>query len=124
MSKLSVKEALQLIEQGESLESYEVAITEPLDAVAAFHLRKQGIEVPEDLITYEDEDLTYDEAFDTAEWKRLPETVDEPSFELAYQLALTDDEQKWLTDQNVDLNKLLSELLKNYIRTDRLIRNS
>ncbi len=122
MKLLTAKDALQLIAKGESLADYEVSVTEPLDAVDAFNLRKNGIEVPDELITYEDEDLTYDEAFDEPEWQRLSEKVEEPSFEIAYQLSLTEDEQEWLANKKIDVQALLSELLKNYIRTDRLIQ--
>jgi hypothetical protein len=121
MVKISVDQALELISRGVSLESYDVAIDKPLDAVKAFHLRKNGVNVPDDLISYEDDDLSYDEDFDEGEWTRLPKKIDENIFDLANGLSLTDEERKWLEEKDVEINVLLSQLLKSYIKTDKLI---
>lgn len=122
-STIGVEKALQLISSGDSLERYDVAIDKPLDAVKAFHLRKHGITVPDDLISYEDEDLTYDEDFDEGEWIKLPQNTAETSTELAYSLSLNYEEQKWLAENDIEINTLLSQLLKNYIQTDKLVRD-
>lgn len=121
MIRVSVDKALELISSGKSLESYEVVVDEPLDAVKAFHLRKNGISVPDELISYEDDNLAYDEDFDEDEWTKLPQKMDEYMFELADSLSLTDEERKWLEEKDIELNKLLSQLLKSYILTDKII---
>ena len=90
MIRVSVDKALELISSGKSLESYEVVVDEPLDAVKAFHLRKNGISVPDELISYEDDNLAYDEDFDEDEWTKLPQKMDEYMFELAEQSPKSD----------------------------------
>lgn len=64
---LTTQEALARLQRNESLDGYTVAVTEPIDAVDAFHLRKAGIEVPDALITYADQDADTDDT----EWRRL-----------------------------------------------------
>lgn len=121
MKKISVDKALKLISSGEPLENYDVTINKPVDAIKAFHLRKNGISVPDNLISYDDSDLIYDEDFDEGEWVKIPASVNENIYELTYGLSLTEDEIKWLKDKDVEISTLLSQLLRSYIQTDQLI---
>jgi len=41
-----------------------------LKALNAFKLGKEGIEVPDNIIRYDDSDIAYDPEFDDYEWQR------------------------------------------------------
>ncbi|MEZ4987934.1 MAG: hypothetical protein R2795_23375 [Saprospiraceae bacterium] len=121
---ISIEKALTMISKGESIEYYDVEINSPIDAVKAFHLRKKGVEVPDSLISYDDNDLAYDDDFDHEEWTKMPKKIDENKFELACELSLNEEELRWLGEKNIAVNTLLSQLLKNFIETNRLIQQS
>ncbi|MEM9991284.1 MAG: hypothetical protein AAF738_05930 [Bacteroidota bacterium] len=119
--KISAQRALELLSEGISISDHDVIVTQALDAVQAFQLRKNGIAVPDHLITYHDEDLEYDEDFDGANWEKLPQAVDERLLDTMHFLSLTDEERKWITLNKINLDVLLSQLLKNYIHTTQMI---
>lgn len=110
-----------MISEGKSLEAFEVEINHNIDAIDAFHLRKHGVHVPEELITYEDEDLAYDEDFDDEEWERLEGLVDETDPNIQVELMVEKEVKEWLNENDIPLSDLLSRLLHNYYRTEQLI---
>ncbi len=120
-AKISAKEALAMVREGKSLDLFEVEVNHSLDAMDAFHLRKYGVHVPEKLITYEDEDLAYDEDFDDEEWQRLEGLVDETDPNIQVELIVEKEVKKWIKDNDIPLSDLLSRLLHNYYRTEQLI---
>jgi len=72
---LSSTEALEKIAAGESITAYTVLVDTPLDGAAAFTLRKHGVAVADELITYTDNSLADDPDFDDEPWEPLT-TVD------------------------------------------------
>ncbi len=119
--RITVKKALELIKEGKSLSSFEVVFEETIDAIKAFHLRKNGIDVPDQFITYEDEDLTYDEDIDNTDWQKLDGYVDETDSNINVDLVVEKEVKNWLTKNNIKVEELLSNLLHNYYQTDQIV---
>lgn len=120
-SKISVNQALTMIAKGEVIDPSAVVVEHEIDAMDAFHLRKNGIEVPDELITYDDKDLAYDEDFDDYHWIKLDSPVDETEWNVSIELTIDDKIKEWIAKNNIDLSKLLSSLLHNYYQTDQSI---
>jgi len=119
--KISASQALLLIAEGKSVDPAKVEVTDELDAMDAFQLRKSGVEVPDELITYHDEDLAYDEDFDNYQWTKLDTAVDENEWNLQIELAVDPTIKDWIEKNNIKLSELLSSLLYEYYKTDTQI---
>ena len=119
--KIAAKKALELINAGKSIDSYEVVVTESIDAMNAFHLRKNGVNVPEDLITYADEDLAFDEDIDNEDWQPLEGYVDETDWNVNVNLVVEKEVKHWLSKNNIEIAELLSSLLHSYYKADQLV---
>lgn len=122
--KLSVAEALNQIEQGESLEGKEVDFADmPIKAMDALQLGLAGIDVPEYLITYNDEDIAYDPEFDDHEWERTdmdPVALAETPLTVTLDLPL--EVRVWLEEENIPTAELLSTLLEQFYETQKLLK--
>lgn len=69
--KISVSEALQKLEAGESLRYYSIDFDRiKVEALDVMKLSKGGIVVPEAAIYYNDDDIVYDEEFE-GDWVRV-----------------------------------------------------
>ncbi|MEL7124162.1 MAG: hypothetical protein AAFO07_32300, partial [Bacteroidota bacterium] len=108
--KISIQEALALISKGEDIVPGAVEVKEEIDAIDAFHLRKNGVKVPDNLITYKDENLQFDEEIDHSGWHKLPSNIDETSPNLIVSLDLESEIREWLNKKNIDVSRLLQAL--------------
>lgn len=120
--KIAAKEALALINAGKSIDSYKVMVTESMDAMNAFHLRKNGVDVPDDLITYDDADIAYDPEFDDYEWERTDlDPLNDLKEKLTVSIEINEDIKEWIQKNGIEVNHLLEELLQNFYSTYQLI---
>lgn len=69
---ITVSEALQMIKSGETLTGYSVDFENAkVEALDVMKFTKAGIDVPENVIYYgDDENIAYDEAF-AGDWKKI-----------------------------------------------------
>ncbi|MBL7790800.1 MAG: hypothetical protein JNK77_00630 [Saprospiraceae bacterium] len=68
--KISVSEALQKLEAGESVRNYSIDFDRiKVEALDVMKLSRGGIVVPEAAIYYNDDDIVYDEEFE-GDWVR------------------------------------------------------
>ena len=68
---ITVTEALKRIEDGEKIEGITIDFKNTkVKALDAFKLGKSGIEVPDEVIEYDDADIAYDPDFDDYKWER------------------------------------------------------
>jgi hypothetical protein len=118
--KLSGEDAYQLIAAGQSLDMDQVQVNAEIDAMKAFHLRKQGIHVPDHLITYHDEAIQYDEDFDDGEWTSLPNTVDETTH-LQIAIELKAEVRSWVEEKDIQLDELLTQLLEHFYQAKQMV---
>ncbi len=68
---ITVTEALKRLEKGGNMEGVTIDFENiKVKALDAFKLGKVGIEVPDEVIEYDDADIAYDPDFDDYEWER------------------------------------------------------
>lgn len=120
----TVSHVLSLIREDKHVDNFEVNVKEPLDAMDAFHLRKNGFHVPDELITYNDEDIAYDPDFDDGEWSKPlqemtpdeleatfadPEPDDPDAVTLSLKLESAE-EHEWLAENAGRIAKILQPI--------------
>jgi hypothetical protein len=108
-------EAIKLIEAGEEISAYQVVFNqEKIEALQAILLGRNKIEVPSELIFYDDAvtdfsddpDIT-DKDFETGEliWN------------IKTSLPIDKDIKDWITKEKIDVDKLLTKLMRNFYDT-------
>ncbi|MCA0237271.1 MAG: hypothetical protein LCH81_12885 [Bacteroidetes bacterium] len=116
--KISVSEALRRIETGESVRDCSVDFDHvQVEALVAFKLSKAGIEVPETVIFYDDDDIAYDEAFE-GDWVRVDTAASDKT---QVRITLQDDLKQWVQENNVPLEHLIEQLLDGFYRTQKML---
>ena len=120
---ISVAEALKRIQQGASLSGCTVDFQDArLKALDAFQLGKAGIDVPEEVIVYDDHDIAYDPEFDDYEWQR---TDEDPysmlSEKLTVQLVVEKEISDWIKEHHIDLDHLLQKLIHDFYSSHKII---
>jgi hypothetical protein len=108
-------EALKLIEAGEDISVYQVVFNqEKIEALQAILLGRNKIDVPSELIFYDDDAIDYtddpditDKDFETGEliWN------------IKTSLPIDKDIKDWITKEKIDVDKLLSKLMRNFYET-------
>jgi hypothetical protein len=121
-SKISVSEALRMIESGQPLKGYSIDFERiKIEALDVMKLAKNGIEVPESAIYYDDENIIGDE--DTEEdWKMIDYDPIEglpPATEI--KINLNNDIKSWLEKKNVSLENLVENLLNGFYNSQKII---
>jgi len=71
INRISVSEALQMLEAGQSLAGFTIDFDRiKVEALDVMKLAKAGVHVPEEAIYYDDDDIEYDEDFE-GDWVRV-----------------------------------------------------
>ncbi|MDX2164539.1 MAG: hypothetical protein SFW07_03875 [Gammaproteobacteria bacterium] len=98
-SNISVTEALARVKNGKTLEGISISFSgAKIKALDAFQLGKAGVDVPDELIEYNDADIAQDPEFDDYEWKRV---VEDPLSEIKETITV-----------NIELDKPLNAWIK------------
>ncbi len=112
---ISQKEAIQLLRAGEDISVYSVEFNEEkIEALQAILLGKNKIKVPEHLIYYDDNAIDFSDD---------PDITDEDletgkiSWNIKVSLPLDKEIKEWIKSEKIDVNKLLSQLMKNFYET-------
>ncbi len=117
--KISVSEALQKLEAGESVTDYSIDFDRiKVEALDVMKLSKGGIVVPESAIYYNDDDIAYDENFE-GDWVRVNTPANGRQTEV--KITLDDDVRLWIAANNVKLDHLLERLLDSFYKTQKLV---
>lgn len=117
--KISVSEALQKLEAGESISDYLIDFDRiKVEALDVMKLSKGGIEVPESAIYYNDEDIVYDEDFE-GDWVRVNKPVNGSQTEI--KITLDEDVRQWIVAHDVNLDHLIETLLDSFYKTQKLL---
>lgn len=122
-NKISVGEALEKIESGQSLEGFSVDFNHiKVEALDVMKLSKGGVHVPEEAIYYEDDDIAFDEDFE-GDWERIDyDPIQEPSVEREIKIILRKDIQKWIDKRNIHLEKLIENLLEGFYQSQKIVK--
>jgi len=108
-------DAIKLIEAGEDISAYQVVFNqEKIEALQAILLGRNKIDVPSELIFYDDDAIDYtddpditDKDFETGEliWN------------IKTSLPIDKDIKDWIKKEKIDVDKLLSKLMRNFYET-------
>ena len=117
--KISVSEALQKLEAGESVTDYSIDFDRiKVEALDVMKLSKGGIVVPESAIYYNDDEIAYDEDFE-GDWVKVNTPANGSRTEV--KITLDNDVRQWVEANNVQLDQLIEKLLDGFYRTQKLV---
>lgn len=124
-SSISVIEALELLKRGKTLKGYSITFGKAkIKALDAFQLGKAGIDVPDELIEYDDADVAYDPDFDDYAWKRTDQNpVIGIKDKLTVNIEVDHNVNTWLQKNDIDLDHLLEKLIHDFYSAHQLIRS-
>lgn len=124
MSKqISVKEALRSISLGEFSTRMEVTFegVESIEAIDAVALGEAGVDVPENLIFYDDSTIVDDEEFD-GPWEKIDSDIEEEAKYLRVEMKIDPEISDWINSNHIDLNLLVKKLIEDAYRTAKLLQ--
>jgi len=121
---ISVSEALKRLKKGEKIGGLTIDFKgAKVKALDAFKLGKAGIEVPDDVIEYDDADIAYDPEFDDYEWKR---TDIDPYKSLKEKLTVSIEIEKditaWIQKHGIEIDHLLEKLIHDFYSSNQMIK--
>jgi hypothetical protein len=124
---ISVAEALARLRRGDAIAGATIDFRgAQVKARDAFALGKAGIEVPDAVIVYDDADVAADPEFDDYTWERTEEDplADPPDTEkLTVDLSVDAELRAWIQRENIPLQPLLEQLLRDFYATYRMTRD-
>jgi hypothetical protein len=123
-NRLSVSEALKRIESGQSIEGYSVDFERiKVEALDVMKLVKNGVEVPEDAIYYDDEDIIDDEDFDGS-WEMIDyDPLEGPPNITEVRINLDSEVKSWLDKRDIKLDQLVEQLLNGFYSAHRMVKD-
>ncbi len=112
--------AVELIKKGLFKSEYQIVFDNTtIDALDAILLGKNGIDVPENLIKYNDNKLDYSD---------IPPITEEDiatgkiKWIINAEIPLESEISNWIKKQNIDINQLTTQLIKNFYQTMKNIQ--
>jgi len=121
---ITTQQAIVLLERGEKIAGFEVDFEgEKIKAIDAFKLGKGGIDVPEEFIEYKDEDVAYDPEVDEYERERVdydPLSIIKEQIDI--KIKIDSDIKAWIQSNDIKIDRLVEELVKNFYATNKLIQ--
>jgi hypothetical protein len=121
---IDVNKALKLLNTGESITDKIIDFKgQKISPNQAFQLGKGGVDVPEDLIEYNDDEIEYDPEIDDYEWAPIeydPLTIADRSFELT--IKLDDEISTWIETNNIKIDQLTEQLIRNFYKANQFTK--
>ena len=107
--------AIKLLEAGADISAYKVVFNEEkVEALQAILLGKNNINVPSELIYYDDDTIDFsDDADITAEDFETGKLV----WNIKTSLPVDKEIKDWITKEKIDVDKLLIKLMRNFYET-------
>ena len=112
---INQQDAIKLIEAGEDISAYQVVFNqEKIEALQAILLGRNKIDVPSELIFYDDDatDFTDDPDITDKDFE-----TGELIWNIKTSLPIDKDIKDWITKEKIDVDKLLSKLMRNFYET-------
>lgn len=121
---ITVAEALKLLEKGEKIEDVSVDFKgRKVKALDAFKLGKAGIEVPDEVIEYDDKDIAYDPEFDDYEWKRTDiDPFQRIKEKITVNIEIDKDVNAWIRKNSIELDHLIEKLIHDFYSANQMIK--
>ena len=120
VQEISWGEALELLNKNISVAKYLIKFDEQIHIDDVIVFNKNGINVPENLIKYDDENIDCSD---------IPEiTLDDINSGklvkvLTAQIKIDNDTENWINKSNINYNELLSNLLNNFYQSVKNLPN-
>ena len=109
---ISVKEAISLIKSKKFFSDCEIDFkNQKVDAFDAVFLGKNDIDIPEELIEYDDEKIDYSD---------IPEITDDDiasgkiKWTVNAEIPLDNEITEWIKKENINLNEFAAKLIRNF----------
>ncbi len=120
--KISLKEALKLLNNNELDSGYSIEFleTDQIESTVAIKLGAIGIDVPEENIFYDDDNITDDDDFG-GQWVPIDSDIEHYKSHLTIQLKVDKEIENWLSTTDIDLDSLVSELLTGFYRSSKAV---
>lgn len=121
---ITATEALKRLEEGKKIEGITIDFeNKKVKALDAFKLGKVGIDVPDDVIEYEDADIVYDPDFDDDEWERTDiDPIRDLKEKLTVSIEIDKDVNAWIQKNEISLDHLVEELIRSFYSANQLIK--
>jgi hypothetical protein len=116
MSKTTINQsqAIALLKENKSLAGYEIRFDSThVEALDVLLLGKAGIQVPPELIYYDDDSIDFSDDPDLTDEDIASGKI---RWKVHADLSLEEDVRAWVEREKIDLNALLSRLLTAYYR--------
>ena len=123
--QLSIQQALDHLDAGTLPEGAVLSPepTERVEALDALRLGEAGVDVPEELIDYDDAAIegAEDEAFE-GPWEPITSDREAEAEFLRLEVRVDSDVRTWLMESNVDVRRLVEKLLTDAYKTTVLVK--
>ena len=118
---ISVAEALKRLKDGKKLKGVAIDFKgEKVKALEAFKLGQAGIDVPDEVIVYDDADVAYDPDFDDYEWQRTD--IDPLKERLTVNIEIEKDVKTWIQKNGIEIDHLLEKLVHDFYSSNQMIK--
>lgn len=118
---ISVAEALKRLKDGKKLKGVAIDFKgEKVKALEAFKLGRAGIDVPDEVIVYDDADVAYDPDFDDYEWQRTD--IDPLKERLTVNIEIEKDVKTWIQKNGIEIDHLLEKLIHDFYSSNQMIK--
>lgn len=123
-NQISVAEALKLLKDGKKLEGVVIDFNlSKVKAMDAFKLGQAGIEVPDEVIVYDDADVAYDPDFDDYEWKRTKiDPFNSLKERLTVNIEIEGDIKAWVQKNGIEIDHLIEKLIRDFYSSNQMIK--
>ncbi len=112
---INQKETIKLLESGKDISCYKVVLNnEKIEALQAILLGKNNIQIPEELIYYDDDATDFSDDPDITN-----EDIEKGKivWNIKTSLPLEKDIKDWIVSEKIDVDKLLVKLVRNFYDT-------
>lgn len=111
---INQKKAIELLRGGQTIIDYDIHFNDDkVEALDAFLLRKNGVALPDHLVFYDDESIDFDDDADIT-----TEDFDNEKLVRVLRAEIVVDKEiaDWVSQGNVNVNQLLTSLMKDFYR--------
>jgi len=121
---ISVSDVLDRLKKRKSIAGFDIDFEGvKVKAMDAFRLGKAGIDVPDEVIVYDDADIAYDPEFDDHEWQRTDEDpVSSLREKRTVAIEIAPHIDAWILKKGISLAPLLEKLIQDFYATHQLIK--
>ncbi len=112
---ISQQEAIKLLKEGADISEYKIVFNqEKVEALQAILLGKNNIEVPEELIYYDDDAIDFSDDPDITDNDLDTGKI---VWNIKASISVNKELKDWIVKENVDVDRLLTKLIENFYET-------